>query len=169
MSNICRTANTTTNFACLFQCSVASESNWTCPPPILPNGAHSGQSGHGHKTTLAIYAALRLVSTTVMWLAVPLLDAVAVSMAKQYNGELGRQKMFSQLGFCTMPLVAGALIAKASEMKWLPRLWYLAFYVFAIMHGIAAIMIFTTKVDARLPAVNLGRTIKKLMGDELAG
>jgi hypothetical protein len=160
-----------TEVTCLFRCQVEKGSKWTCPVAPLKLAAAEGSlnisgtvAGRDHITTVAIYSTLRLISTTVMWMAVPLLDAVAITMSKQYNGELGRQKMFSQLGFCILPPLVGLLIAKATQINGFPD-YGPAFYVFAVMHAIAAMMIFCIKVDARLPAINLTKHMKEIMVD----
>ncbi|OQV12154.1 hypothetical protein BV898_13571 [Hypsibius exemplaris] len=147
--------------SCLLRCEVTRGSSWTCN---VRNGNGTADGEQSHATKLAIYAALRLISTTVMWIAVPMVDALSVVMCKQYNGELGQQRMFSQIGFSIIPPVSGALMALATIHSGFPD-YGPAFYIQTAMHALAALLIFATKVDARLPAANLAKDMKKVLGD----
>ena len=116
--SLCKSLTDSVDVKCIVRCPLApsasgNATNWVC----FGNGTGNGTEERSHVTTLAIYSTLRLISTTVMWMAVPLLDAVGVTMSRQYGAELGRQKMFSQIGFSTMPLLCGALIAVVRELS----------------------------------------------------
>ena len=99
-----------------------------------------------------------------MWLAVPLLDSIAVVMVKQYESDLGKQRMWSQVGFAATPPIVGALVTYESKRNGFED-YGPSFYVFAAMHTAAAFVVLLLKTDKKLPAQSLAKSIGVLFHD----
>ncbi|XP_055344541.1 major facilitator superfamily domain-containing protein 6-like [Paramacrobiotus metropolitanus] len=152
---------------CSFNCAIGQDfqaQRLKCPVPRPKVIGKATNDTGSQAATLGFYCLFRLTSTTIMWMAVPLLDSLAIALCQDHKADLGFQKMFSMIGFSLLPPLSGILIAKAEELNGFED-YGPAFYVFSAMHILAAIVVIFLRMQLRMPAQSLMKNILVVMAD----
>ncbi|XP_055356213.1 uncharacterized protein LOC129601438 [Paramacrobiotus metropolitanus] len=125
----------------------------------LQNHTITTQIPYGDRvTTLALYLTFRFLSMTAFRGINPILDAAVLEYSKQHGADFGIQRLFASVGSVVIPPLSGWLTGLASTHCACPD-YGPAFYLFAGMNLMAAVLICKMDIKVKQPQTQILRTM----------